>query len=146
MGYSMYAFHLRVKTLLEASPMTQKELADKCGLGKSSLNDRIRGRVSYSIEDAFALAKAFGITLDELFSDDLNDVFDATKKAIMEEANKRAAKVNFYQTKWAETVAREIWEAETRGRQYDGTFDELLDDSFEDQLQKNGYVRAFERF
>lgn len=46
---------------------TQKTLAEKTGLGQSTISEIEKGTHIPSLEDAFLLAEIFGVPLEELF-------------------------------------------------------------------------------
>jgi putative transcriptional regulator len=51
-----------------AGEMTQAELAERIGMTRQSVIAIERGRYSPSLEAAFKIARALGVTLDEVFA------------------------------------------------------------------------------
>lgn len=51
-----------------AGEMTQAELADRIGMTRQSVIAIEQGRYSPSLEVAFKIAKALGVTLDQVFA------------------------------------------------------------------------------
>ena len=52
--------------------MTQQELADKVGVTRQTVNAIELGKYSPSLEVAFRIATAFGVSLDEVFQYERN--------------------------------------------------------------------------
>ena len=52
---------------LVAAPMTQAELAQRCGVTRQTIIALEGGKYSPSLELAFAISRALGRTLDEVF-------------------------------------------------------------------------------
>jgi putative transcriptional regulator len=50
-----------------ASEMTQAELADRVGMTRQTIIAIEQGRYSPSLEVAFKIARAFGVSLDDVF-------------------------------------------------------------------------------
>jgi transcriptional regulator with XRE-family HTH domain len=58
-----------VKARREAMGLTQEELAEKAGIHRTYLSDIERGSRNVSLVNIERLAKAFGVTISELFQD-----------------------------------------------------------------------------
>lgn len=52
---------------LVAAPMTQAELAERCGVTRQTIIALEAGKYSPSLELAFGISRALGRTLDEVF-------------------------------------------------------------------------------
>jgi putative transcriptional regulator len=57
----------RVKELRTAAGMRQEDLADKVGVSRQTIISVEMGRYNPSLELAWRLSKALGITIEELF-------------------------------------------------------------------------------
>lgn len=59
----------RIKELLDERGMTQQELADKTGMSKSFINDKVRNRGSHGmwIDSAKKIATVLDCTIDDLY-------------------------------------------------------------------------------
>lgn len=59
----------RIKELLDAKGMTQKELADKTGMSKTFINDKVHNRGSHGmwIDSAKKIATVLGCSIDDLY-------------------------------------------------------------------------------
>lgn len=55
---------------------TQRDLANRLGESAVNIGDKLNGNIRFTIENAFKIAEIFGMTLDELFSTDMTDVFE----------------------------------------------------------------------
>lgn len=60
-------FYKRLKILIEESGLSQKEFADKFGLGESSISHYLSGNRMPSHEKMLAIAEHFGVSLDWLY-------------------------------------------------------------------------------
>jgi len=60
-------FGNRVRELRRAQGLSQEAFADKCGLDRTYISGIERGRRNVSLRNLDVIAKAFGITLSELF-------------------------------------------------------------------------------
>ena len=59
----------RIQELLDAKGMTQQELADKAGMSKGYINDKIknRGKHGMYIDSAKKIASVLGCSIDDLY-------------------------------------------------------------------------------
>lgn len=57
----------RMKELREGDGMTQAELAARIGVTRQTILAIEQGRYSPTLESAFKIARAFGVSLDEVF-------------------------------------------------------------------------------
>ena len=60
-----------------ANEMTQQELADKTGVTRQTIVAIEKGKYSPTLELAFRIAKVFGVSIDEIFAFDPENI---TKK------------------------------------------------------------------
>lgn len=60
-------FGRRVRTLREDAELSQEAFADKCGLDRTYISGIERGRRNVSLRNIEVIAKALGLTLDQLF-------------------------------------------------------------------------------
>ena len=64
---SRIAFGDRIRNLRYLNNLTQDELAEKTDLSCRNLSDLENGKINTSYATIYLLAKAFGITISELF-------------------------------------------------------------------------------
>ena len=57
------------KLRFERNEMTQQDLADRVGVTRQTINAIELGKYSPSLEVAFRIAAAFGVRLEDVFSD-----------------------------------------------------------------------------
>lgn len=60
-------FGKRVRTLRLAAGISQEELADKAGLHRTYVGSVERGERNIALENIYALARALGVEVSELF-------------------------------------------------------------------------------
>ncbi len=58
--------HIR-RLRFDAGEMTQKDLADRIGVTRQTVNAIEQGKYSPSLEVAFRIARVFGVPLEEVF-------------------------------------------------------------------------------
>lgn len=59
-----------LKTLRAARDWTQSDLADRVSVSRQTINAIEKGKFDPSLPVAFRIAKAFDLTIEEVFSDD----------------------------------------------------------------------------
>lgn len=52
---------------IKANETTMEAVADRLGISRSSLFNKIRGSNEFSLSEAFGLSKLLGISIDELY-------------------------------------------------------------------------------
>ena len=57
----------KVGHYVEANETTMGAVADKLGISRSSLFNKLRGSNEFSLSEAFNLSRILGMTVDELF-------------------------------------------------------------------------------
>ena len=62
----------RIRVLRAAHRWSQAELAQRVGVSRNSINSIENGRFDPSLPLAFAIADAFGLTIEEVFERDAN--------------------------------------------------------------------------
>ncbi|MEU5696498.1 helix-turn-helix transcriptional regulator [Actinosynnema sp. NPDC020468] len=62
--------HNRLRELRAARRWSQADLADRCQVSRQAINAVETGRYDPSLPLAFALADAFGLTIEEIFRPD----------------------------------------------------------------------------
>ena len=61
---------VRVNHLRFINKLKQKELALRMGLGASTLNAKLQGSGKWGLEDAIALSRVFGVSIDYLIGNE----------------------------------------------------------------------------
>lgn len=56
----------KVSHYVEANETTMGDVADKLGISRSSLFNKLRGSNEFSLSEAFNLSRILGMTVDEL--------------------------------------------------------------------------------
>lgn len=64
-------FGKRVRTLRERIGLSQEQLADKAGIHRTYVGGVERGERNLGLKNVFRIAKALGVTVAELFSEEL---------------------------------------------------------------------------
>lgn len=68
MAITKYRIHNRIKTLrFHHGELTQKELAERIGVTRQTVNAIEGGKYSPTLEVAFKIAQVFDVPLDEVF-------------------------------------------------------------------------------
>lgn len=68
MAKAKWLIHNRIRELRdERNRMSQQELADDIGVSRQTVNAIEGGKYSPSLDTAFAIARALGTTLDQVF-------------------------------------------------------------------------------
>ena len=69
MVFTIKVGRCRIQELLDERKWTQQELANKTGMSKQYINDKIKGRGKHGmwIDSAKTIATALGVPIDELY-------------------------------------------------------------------------------
>ncbi len=63
-------FGKRVRTLRERLGLSQEELADKAGIHRTYIGGVERGERNLGLKNVFRIAKALGVTVTDLFTEE----------------------------------------------------------------------------
>lgn len=66
----MDSFSRSLKAAIERSPLSQKELAERLGISKNTINSWCNGRTGVTLSMALHISNALGMTIDEVFCHD----------------------------------------------------------------------------
>lgn len=72
---------IRIADLRKINNYTMQELADRCNISKSYINDIEKGRVNPSLDTLTSIAKALNTTVSYLLGEDNNDKSRIVTKA-----------------------------------------------------------------
>lgn len=74
---AMECLRRNIKALLRARGMSQKDLAERCGIATSNLSRLLNGGEKVTLERAERIAVAFEISLSELLQENLEKMVAA---------------------------------------------------------------------